>query len=180
MQHGGEPEATLLLPFALRPEATTLVHTFQQRSVSDGYGGWKSSTTSKLRKTLTTTKQFENSIYKKCCKYTQPNKALQFHNNRCVSRGHQNVLNTAWTLVLLTWFVTHEVIVVGLLYHLFIVFSIILFCKLLCGALCMEFLICSLHLHVLRSVSHRFKIKIKIINEIGNWSKFQGFRKTML
>lgn len=41
------------------------------------------------------------------------------------------MLNTAWTLVLLTWFVTLEVIVVGFLYHLFIVFSVILFCKLL-------------------------------------------------
>lgn len=56
-QHSDEPEATPLLSVNLRPEAITLVHIFQQHSVSNSYGVLKSSTTSNLRKTWPIRKQ---------------------------------------------------------------------------------------------------------------------------
>lgn len=112
-QQSHKPEATLLLSVKLRPEAITLVHIFQQHSVSDSYGVLKSSTTSNLRKTWPIWKK----NYKELCKCTQSNKKrLSFTTADVSLEDTKNMLNTS-----LIWAMTHEVTAVRLPCRLFIV-----------------------------------------------------------
>ncbi len=105
------------------------------------YGGLESSTHCNLRKHMQIDKtqaNWENIINLTAHATLQIQKrAANTEDTEYVSRGHQKVLNMAWTHLLLPRFVTHEVAEVWSMYHLFMCmlwFSD--FCR--CSILCMR------------------------------------------